>query len=364
MNHISIFNGIGGFQLAAEWAGWNNVMSCEIDDFCNKVTKYYWQNCKQYEDISKTDFTIWKGRADILTGGFPCQPYSNAGRRKGTDDDRYLWPEMLRAIDESRPAWVVGENVTGILTMEDKQGLSKEVFPKMESRTIVRYQEIDLYEAVYSRQKKMLVESICKDLERIGYEVQPISIPAAGVGAPHRRERIWFLAYCNGERCYNGSSHGKERHLQNNKKRNSKKNQPERNRWEFGAGKIVQNGIVANPKNKRRKSKQRQEQRQFRRSNLSINTKGITSNSNSFGQREINGQGKTKFFNQNDEIIDWQNFPTETPICNGDDGLSSRLDPTTFSKWRRESIKSGGNAIVPQVALEIFKIINDIENFK
>lgn len=163
MRHGSLFNGIGGFQIAAEWMGWENVMSCEIDEFCNQVTKYYWPNCFQHGNIKTTDFTIWRGKIDILSGGFPCQPYSLAGKRKGKEDDRHLWPEMLRAAREIQPPWIVGENVRGIINWNG--GL---VFDEVQS-----------------------------DLEAEGYEVTPFEIPACSIGADHIRERVWFLAHAS-----------------------------------------------------------------------------------------------------------------------------------------------------------------------
>lgn len=119
MTHASLFSGIGGFDLAAEWAGWTNVFNCEIDPFCRKVLAYHFPNAFQYEDIKTTDFRPLRGCVDVLTGGFPCQPFSLAGKRKGTDDNRYLWPEMLRAIRELAPRWVVGENVFGIVNWSE-----------------------------------------------------------------------------------------------------------------------------------------------------------------------------------------------------------------------------------------------------
>lgn len=103
-------------NLVADGMGWQNVISCEIDDFCNKVTNYYWPKCIQYGDIKTTDFTIWRGKITVLSGGFPCQPYSLAGMRKGKDDDNHLWPEMRRAVREIQPPIVVGENVRGIIS--------------------------------------------------------------------------------------------------------------------------------------------------------------------------------------------------------------------------------------------------------
>jgi len=161
MKQASLFSGIGGFDLAAEWMGWENVFHCEWNPFCKKILNYYWPNAVSYDDITKTDFTVWRGRIDILTGGFPCQPYSVAGKRKGKDDERHLWPEMLRAIREIQPRWIVGENVSGIITWNGG----------------------------------LVFEEVQTDLEAEGYEVQTYVLPAASVNAPHKRDRVWFVAY-------------------------------------------------------------------------------------------------------------------------------------------------------------------------
>jgi DNA (cytosine-5)-methyltransferase 1 len=161
MRHGSLFSGIGGFDLAAQWMGWENVFHCEWNEFGQKVLKYYWPKAISYYDITKTDFTIHRGQIDILTGGFPCQPYSAAGKRLGKEDERHLWPEMLRAIREIQPTWVVGENVLGLVNWNG--GL---VFDEVQT-----------------------------DLEAEGYEVQPYVLPAVSVNAPHRRDRVWFVAY-------------------------------------------------------------------------------------------------------------------------------------------------------------------------
>lgn len=161
MTHASVFSGIGAADLAAEEMDWENVIHNEINPFGRQVLKYYWPNSISYEDIKKTDFTIHRGTIDVLTGGFPCQPYSTAGKRKGKEDERHLWPEMLRAIREIQPRWVVGENVLGLVNWNG--GL---VFDEVQA-----------------------------DLEAEGYEVQPYILPAASVNAPHRRDRVWFVAY-------------------------------------------------------------------------------------------------------------------------------------------------------------------------
>ena len=186
MTHASLFSGIGGAEIAATWMGWENLFHCEINPFGSRALEYWYPNSTSYEDITKTDFTPWRGRIDVLTGGFPCQPFSLAGSQKGADDDRYLWPQMLRAIREIQPAWVVGENVAGILTMvqpgtEVEVGGSASLFGEDYRKRVLLQQEY-------------VVETICRDLEREGYEVQPFVIPACAVGAPHRRDRVWFIA--------------------------------------------------------------------------------------------------------------------------------------------------------------------------
>ena len=117
MKHISLFSGQGGFDLAAEQMGWENIAHCEWNPFGQRILKYYWPNAKSYSDITKTSFLPHRGQCDILTGGFPCQPYSTAGKRLGKEDDRHLWPHMLRAVREIQPSWVVGENVRGLISL-------------------------------------------------------------------------------------------------------------------------------------------------------------------------------------------------------------------------------------------------------
>ena len=173
LTHGSLFSGIGGFDLAADWCEWENKFHCEWNPFGQKVLKHYWPNSTTYEDITKTDFTIWKGRITVLSGGFPCQPYSSAGKRLGKEDERHLWPEMLRAIREISPSYVVGENVLGLTNWNGG----------------------------------LVFEEVCADLEAEGYEVQPFILPAASVNAPHRRDRVWFVAT---HPTYNGLEHRTE----------------------------------------------------------------------------------------------------------------------------------------------------------
>ena len=298
--HGSLFSGIGGFDLAAEWMGWENVFHCEWNEFGQKILKYYWPKAISYGDITKTDFTIHRGQIDILTGGFPCQPYSQAGKRLGKEDDRHLWPEMLRAIREIQPKYVVGENVSGILNWNG--GL---VFDEVQA-----------------------------DLENEGYEVIPVVLPACGKNAPHKRERVWFVAYRNGLR------RTQKHELQ----------QPEICKQYGKGGTSSDTGL------------QRQEKRQEQSVGVdelceerdAANTTGTKHKKGLQSRKE---QAHSTFGNSNDFNY-WYNWPTQSPICGGDDGLSARLDKITFSKWRNESIKAYGNAIVPQVAHEIFKAIS------
>lgn len=302
MVHASLFSGIGGFDLAALWAGWSNQFNCEIDPFCRKVLKYHFPNTIQHENIKETSFTVYKGRVDVLSGGFPCQPFSLAGSRKGTDDDRYLWPEFLRAIREIRPSWVIGENVAGITSM-------------VEPGEVIQMERKTLNDGEEHLRQKFVIETICGDLEKEGYSIWPVIIPACAVGAPHKRDRVWFIA--------NSDNAGFQ--TQGAK-------QPSTRAGQYG---------------------------KLDRTTSNSNYKRLTEQY--FPEKPNEQKFFSRFYYEN--RTDWQNFPTESPVCNRNDGISGRLDSITFSKWRIESIKAGGNAIVPQVAYEIFSCINIINKF-
>lgn len=186
MKHASVFSGIGGPEVAASMLGWENVFHCEINPFGKAILDYWYPNADSYEDITKTDFTKYKGQIDVLTGGFPCQPFSYAGKRRGSEDDRYLWPFMLRCIEQVRPRWFVGENVAGITTM---------AFPN--SPTAVG-EEADLFgdnKTIYELRQQLVLSEIIESLVGVGYSVQPMLIPAFAVGAPHRRDRVFIIAH-------------------------------------------------------------------------------------------------------------------------------------------------------------------------
>ena len=188
MTHASVFSGIGGPEVAATMLGWENLFHCEINPFGRKVLDYWYPNSKSYEDITTTDFTEWRGRVDVLTGGFPCQPFSYAGRRRGAEDDRYLWPSMYRAIDEIQPTWVVAENVAGILTMVEQGEVSKV------AGTATLFDAFDDLRGRFELRETFTLQRICTDLESHGYAVQPVLVPACAVGAPHRRDRVFIVA--------------------------------------------------------------------------------------------------------------------------------------------------------------------------
>lgn len=406
MTQASFFSGFGGFDLPADWMGWENAFHCEINPFARRILEYYWTNATSYEDITKADFSIWRNKIDIITGGFPCQPFSNAGNRKGTDDMRYLWPAMCKAIDIIRPAWVIGENVAGLLSMAGEPGNDPEVFFKVDRRNIARLQEVDSYEAVFVRQEKMLLQNICKDLEKIGYSVQPFIVPAAAVGAPHRRDRIWIVANANEIRSGGSATIGniqKKDQAQrsnifkqtigsglqriithtNGTEQEYKYGKDHKTKGEIWGNKAVHvsgelfgNGNASNAADIGTRGIRNQKEKTGPRkgNQLSGGQCGVSNKEGAMaypnGKRHeecqpfhiTNKQGQYCGKNFNRESHGWVNFPTQPPICSGDDGVSSQLDGITFSNWRNESIKGYGNAIVPQVAYEFYKAIQIAEN--
>lgn len=240
MTHMGLFEGIGGFSLAAEMAGWNTPVMVEWNTYCQAVLKKNFPDATIFSDIRNFDGRPYAGQIDIITGGFPCQPFSSAGKRAGTDDDRYLWPEMLRVIREVAPAWVVGENVAGLISMDGGR----------------------------------VFAGILADMENAGYSTEVYLIPAIGVGAPHRRDRVWIVA------------HSKQRRF---------------------PGRIQQ-----------------------RRKPGAIKFASMGGNNN--------GHPKWEAWNRSPEFL-LRHY-----------GLSGKLD--------EPEIKALGNAIVPQIAYQIFKAIN------
>jgi DNA (cytosine-5)-methyltransferase 1 len=332
MNHASLFSGIGGFDLAAEWMGWTNVLHVERDPFCQRVLKHHFPNSQSFDDVKTFDGRPFRGRVDILTGGFPCQPYSSAGKRLGKDDERHLWPEMCRIISEIAPAYVVGENVRGLLNWNGG----------------------------------VVFEEVCADLEALGYEVWTGVLPAAGVGAPHRRDRIWFVAK---NTLRSGCLHG-------GLEQEGAEVWQQRHAGTGGSERVyLPEGIAANT-NDHRASRaaakdaseggaerlQKRDAIQWTCQSSGVRyapnaeRDGLEPCTKRGGSRKSQGATRQRVAGHA-ASESWAGFPTQPPVCGGDDGLPRQLDGVSFSKWRAESVKAYGNAIVPQVAYQIFQAI-------
>lgn len=323
MNHASLFSGIGGFDLAAEWQGWTNIFSCEKDDKANKVLQKNFPNVIHHRDIFELDATQYEGQIDILTGGFPCQPFSLAGKRKGTKDDRHLWPEMLRIIRECKPTYVVGENVFGLVNMDNGKTL----------------------------------ESIYLDLEGEGYKVESFIIPACAVQAWHRRDRIWIIAYrmCSRKRVQIGGCRRQKRGYSKELEREMVQQKRPAQKQTFEPS-SQDHARENDPHTKRsdvpRECNERPREGQYR----GLGSIKIDTYANGIGSQEQGQSRRSMYQKQNrkekinrafDDSI-WTTEPNVGRVANGIPGRVDRL-------------KQLGNAIVPQVAYEIFKIINRLE---
>ena len=157
MKVLDLFSGIGGFSLGLEWAGMSTVAFCERDPYCTTILNKHWPDTPVHSDVRNLDGKDYADSIDVVCGGFPCQPFSTAGLKRGSEDDRHLWPEMLRIIRESKPRWVIGENVSGFINMA--------------------------------------LDDVSLDLESEGYEVRPFVLPACAVDARHRRDRVFIIAH-------------------------------------------------------------------------------------------------------------------------------------------------------------------------
>jgi DNA (cytosine-5)-methyltransferase 1 len=339
MTHGSFFSGIGGFDLAAEWVGWENKFHCEIEPFCQKVLNHYWPDAELFENIKTANFEKYRNKVRVISGGFPCQPYSIAGKRLGKEDDRHLWPFMLEGIRQINPDYVVGENVFGLTSWNEG----------------------------------LVLEEVCLDLENEGYQVQPIIIPAAGVGAPHKRDRIWIVASKNTNKNGWGSF-----------KRKIQSSFGEQ--WDLSTGDYEwlstddeEVGVTTNTNNTGDRTSERgiiangsQDSAQWGNSQLESSGYGDKRDvTNSDGERFQRGEiiGSTGEIGQREKQFtsrllrtNWEEFPTQPPICTGDDGLPTELDGIAVSKWKKQTIMASGNAIVPNIAYSIFKVIQEMDN--
>ncbi len=368
LRHGSLFSGIGGFDIAATWMGWKNIFSCENNPFCQTILKHYWPQTHHYENIFKFNATKYRGHVDIISGGFPCQPFSQAGRRKGKADDRYLWPETRRVIMEARPKWIVLENVAGLFTILEPESLSE-----MEIKEIELFCQDSEQEAntiIISLQRRV-IGSIISEIGSAGYVLPRLEdgspivlcIPACAVNAPHRRDRTWFVAY---------AKHGTDREDLDRPgdPEGDRKNDEGRQ-----AQATVHQGFAdhdrgeqwadphdhhdgqhgSNGENEIHTGKDWQ-YAQYDPGQIDLHVanasgKGLEGSSGGRGQEFAGGS----------KIPDWDGWPSQPPVCGGDDGLPRKLDGITIPKWRVESIKAYGNAIVPQVALEIFRAIEKVD---
>lgn len=171
VTHVSLFTGIGGLDLAAEAAGFETILQVEREPYALKVLERHWPHVPRITDVREVTKESVDGHVTVVSGGFPCQPFSSAGRRRGAGDDRYLWPEMLRIVDELQPAWIIGENVSGLLSIDGGMEIGR-----------------------------MLAALEARDYEIVGV----LHYPAAGVGAPHKRDRIFIVAHANSTQCQGG----------------------------------------------------------------------------------------------------------------------------------------------------------------
>ena len=393
ITHASVFSGIGGPEVAAVMLGWENLFHCEINPFGRTVLDYWFPNSKSYEDITTTDFSEWRGRVNVLTGGFPCQPFSYAGQRRGAQDDRYLWPYMFRCIDQVQPDYVVAENVAGILTMVE-QGEVSEVASSA-----------DLFDSLndirgYRLRETFTLQRICDDLESHGYSVQPVLIPACAVGAPHRRDRVFIIGHRNAT---DTGSCGQSASEQQGERAGKAVQQQAREQsfdWTCGQGASyaptdtvgsgtgtpgASGSTQSNWSDKDKQQSQRRATPQWsdrfyailrhatntdnrhpqERGNIGgsmgkENRRQTSGRRGDGGLQDVQGCGYARCGER------WEGFPTVSPVHRGNDGLPFRMDDLTlpFGKWRTESLKAYGNAIVPQVMYEIFRAIEQIETYK
>ena len=377
MRHFDLFSGIGGFALAARWAGFETIGFSEIEPFCCELLKKRFEGIKNYGDIRKINGH--EISADIITGGFPCQPFSCAGKQRGKEDDRYLWPEMLRVISEVKPSWIIGENVAGIESVYEYKDISE-----MENKEYSTREEAEAaFRGIEERKGTNMLYVVMEDIKKFGYEGKPFIIPACAVNAPHRRDRVWIIAHT-------GCKHGQGKH---ERKGAEKQIRPENalelkrpvegyragidtdsdNQWKLQQKGIVKNqrkrtcNGIENASNSNNRRQEEFEQQAARDKQCDCNA----SNSIAIGLQGGFVQDNRKGAQSGDEQSircteawsrSWLEVAAE--LCRVDDGIPVELDgfKLSKSKHREYRLKGLGNAIVPQIPYIIFNKIKEIEN--
>ena len=305
--HLDLFSGIGGFALAAKWNGFRTVGFCDNEPYAQAVLRKHWPDVPIHDDIRKVRGDLYAG-VTLLTGGFPCQPFSVAGKQRGKTDDRYLWPEMLRVIREAGPTWIVGENVAGIVNMA--------------------------------------LDQVHADLEAEGYEVESVIIPACAVDAPHKRDQVWIVAHAKG---------GKRGGLQNASSTQGPQSGDQLLRDKSGLPRKLCSKYLANS-NAERKLQQKRNFKKFG-SRISDSSKNVA-HPEGIG---VQGQWPCRIEkpqphgcssiplrkSERSKQAQWLPEPNVDRVV---DGLPNRVG----------RIRGLGNAIVPQVAAEIIRCIVEV----
>ena len=458
--HVDLFAGIAGFTLAAEEAGFETILFVEKDQYCQKVLRKHYPAVPIVEDIRDVEKIkeivancntarqpnrdeeyrgqqTQKGKGQhsssrcgiginstgsrtattnqpvtLITGGFPCQPFSVAGKRGGTADDRYLWPEMFTIIKEVRPTWCLIENVAGIVGMVEQYRDFR-----VEGRSVIRTEEEDIFKGLYTRQEIMLLNTLRKDLEGEGFETLWLIIPACAVNAPHRRDRVWVIANATRERLYNKANKSKLARAGSNEllpiksgntedvanslsteggsegRRLTSRAKDEGRRATENGRETIRSGAEAPfssqsrqagdivPNTESRDTRQQTEQEGGEDTSRGSEEVAITDTQQMGWSKGTNqGQAKPEQQHNNRRWNQVGNVPSnegwwavESRLGRVVDGLSYRMDGhyfdrepnipriTTRRKYRKERLSCLGNAVVPQVAYQILKIIAEME---
>jgi len=334
LKHLDLFSGIGGFSLGLEaTGGFETKAFCDIEEYPRQVLQKHWPHVKQYKDIKELTYDKLKADGidsiDIITGGYPCQPFSVAGKQKGVEDPRHLWPEYFRLVKECRPTWVIGENVSGHI--------------------------------------KLGLDSVIEDLESENYSVRPFSISASSIGANHQRERIWILAYS--ERNYNFNE--KQRVNGEEKEISREHREDDSMPWKSSRtseSRIQSDSHVENPgctqwpraelreenENETREGDANQHQRSSSPSESDVansNSEGLQrqwESRNKFGSQFTTTEGSEERQGSMDQGW-WQSEPNVGRVAHG---IPKRVD----------RLKSLGNSLVPQIPYYIGQTILEVMN--